>query len=98
DELKRQIQSNTKAIFIETPTNPLMTNIDMTAVSHIAKANNLFFIVDNTVYTPYIQKPLDDETYNVIQRATKYTAGHNDDMKRNKPPNDIHCYASFLEH
>lgn len=78
DELKRQIQSNTKAIFIETPTNPLMTNIDMTAVSRIAKANNLFFIVDNTVYTPYIQKPLDDGADIVIHSATKYLAGHND--------------------
>ncbi|GGK04316.1 cystathionine gamma-synthase [Lentibacillus kapialis] len=77
-ELERQIRSNTKAIFIETPTNPLMTNIDMTSVSGIAKANNLLFIVDNTVYTPYIQNPIDDGADMVIHSATKYLAGHND--------------------
>lgn len=77
-ELSEQIKPCTKAIFIETPTNPLMTNIDMTAVSRFAKQSNLLFIVDNTVYTPYIQKPLDDGADIVIHSATKYLAGHND--------------------
>ncbi|WP_010531997.1 PLP-dependent transferase [Lentibacillus jeotgali] len=77
-ELQKQIKSNTKAIYIETPTNPLMTNIDMTAVSSVAKANNLLFIVDNTVYTPYLQKPIDEGADIVIHSATKYLAGHND--------------------
>ncbi|TFJ94169.1 aminotransferase class I/II-fold pyridoxal phosphate-dependent enzyme [Lentibacillus salicampi] len=77
-ELAEQIKPETKAIFIETPTNPLMTNIDMTAVSRVAKAHNLLFIVDNTVYTPYLQKPIADGADIVIHSATKYLAGHND--------------------
>ncbi|SFE20549.1 cysteine synthase /cystathionine gamma-synthase [Lentibacillus persicus] len=77
-ELQKQIKSNTKAIFIETPTNPLMTNIDITVISGISKANGLLFIVDNTVYTPFIQKPIDDGADIVIHSATKYLAGHND--------------------
>ncbi|ALX50225.1 PLP-dependent transferase [Lentibacillus amyloliquefaciens] len=77
-QLETHIKSNTQAIFIETPTNPLMTNIDMSAVSRVAKANNLLFIVDNTVYTPYIQKPINDGADIVIHSATKYLSGHND--------------------
>ncbi|MFD1362489.1 aminotransferase class I/II-fold pyridoxal phosphate-dependent enzyme [Lentibacillus salinarum] len=78
DKLADYIQDNTKAIFIETPTNPLMTNIDMAAVSRIAKEHNLLFIVDNTVYTPFLQQPINEGADIVIHSATKYLAGHND--------------------
>lgn len=72
------IQENTKAIFIETPTNPLMKKTDIAKVSKISKEHNLLVIVDNTLYTPYIQQPLAEGADIVIHSATKYLAGHND--------------------
>lgn len=78
DELAGLIQENTKAIFIETPTNPLMKVTDISRTSKIAKQHELLLIVDNTLYTPYIQRPLEDGADIVIHSATKYLAGHND--------------------
>lgn len=72
------IQENTKAIFIETPTNPLMRTTDVFRISQIAKQHDLLVIVDNTLYTPYIQRPLEEGADVVIHSATKYLAGHND--------------------
>lgn len=76
--ISHHITEHTKAIFIETPTNPLMEQTDIRAVSEIAKASNLLLIVDNTFYTPYIQKPIKDGADIVIHSATKYLGGHND--------------------
>ncbi len=78
DELKGLIQESTKAIFIETPTNPLMKETDIEQVSAITKNHELLCIVDNTLYTPYIQRPLEEGADIVIHSATKYLAGHND--------------------
>ena len=72
------ITEQTKAIFIETPTNPLMKETDLTAIHQVAKKHNLIFIVDNTFYTPYIQRPIEDGADIVIHSATKYLGGHND--------------------
>lgn len=77
-ELDRLIRSNTKAIFIETPTNPLMHTVDLKAISDFAKRNDIIHIVDNTLYTPYIQRPLELGADIVVHSATKYLAGHND--------------------
>ncbi|MEQ2525396.1 methionine biosynthesis PLP-dependent protein [Robertmurraya yapensis] len=76
--ISQYITKNTKAIFIETPTNPMMEQTDIKAVSEIAKENELLLIVDNTFYTPYIQKPIKDGADIVIHSATKYLGGHND--------------------
>ncbi|MEK4147854.1 methionine biosynthesis PLP-dependent protein [Robertmurraya sp. FSL W8-0741] len=76
--IQEYITEKTKAIFIETPTNPLMEQTDIKAVSKIAKENKLLVIVDNTFYTPYIQKPIRDGADIVIHSATKYLGGHND--------------------
>lgn len=72
------ITENTKALFIETPTNPLMQEIDLVAYAALAKKHNLLLIVDNTFYTPYFQRPLELGADIVLHSATKYIGGHND--------------------
>lgn len=76
--IKEQITSKTKALFIETPTNPLMQEIDIEKTATIAKENNLLLIVDNTFLTPYFQRPIESGADIVIHSATKYIGGHND--------------------
>ncbi|WP_449622356.1 methionine biosynthesis PLP-dependent protein [Robertmurraya sp. Marseille-Q9965] len=76
--ISKYITNQTRAIFIETPTNPMMEQTDIKAVSAIAKENELLLVVDNTFYTPYIQKPITDGADIVIHSATKYLGGHND--------------------
>lgn len=72
------IKENTKAIYIETPTNPLMKMADIEQVSKIARENNLLVIVDNTFMTPYLQKPIELGADIVLHSATKYLGGHSD--------------------
>jgi len=78
DECKQLITDKTKALFIETPTNPLMQQIDITNYTSLARENNLLLIVDNTFLTPYFQQPLELGADIVIHSATKYIGGHND--------------------
>ncbi|WP_404457641.1 methionine biosynthesis PLP-dependent protein [Oceanobacillus kapialis] len=78
EETAQFITDNTKALFIETPTNPLMQKIDIEAFAQLAQKNNLLLIVDNTFLTPYFQRPLDLGADIVIHSATKYIGGHND--------------------
>lgn len=72
------ITNKTRAIFIETPTNPLMKIVDLAAVTEAAKQRGLLVIVDNTFFTPYLQRPLDFGADIVVHSATKYIGGHND--------------------
>jgi cystathionine gamma-synthase len=72
------IQTNTKAIFIETPTNPLMSETDLRSVARVCRRRGLWLIVDNTFYTPLIQRPIELGADIVIHSATKYLGGHND--------------------
>lgn len=72
------INPNTKAVFIETPSNPLMEECDVEAIAKLAKKHNLMVIVDNTFLTPVLSRPLDLGADVVIHSATKYLAGHND--------------------
>lgn len=78
ENITNAINKHTKAIFIETPTNPLMEQTDIKRVAEISRSHNLLLIVDNTFYTPYIQKPIVDGADIVIHSATKYLGGHND--------------------
>lgn len=78
DKLQSLINANTKLVWMETPTNPLMKIADISAVAKITKTNNLLFAVDNTFATPYIQKPLDMGADIVMHSATKYLGGHSD--------------------
>ncbi|MFD1551515.1 cystathionine gamma-synthase [Putridiphycobacter roseus] len=69
---------NTKLIWVETPTNPMMNILDIEAVAVIAKANHAMLAVDNTFATPYLQNPLDLGADIVMHSATKYLGGHSD--------------------
>ena len=73
-----QISSNTKLIWLETPTNPMLKLCDINAVSKIAKSKNIILAVDNTFATPYFQKPLDLGADIVVHSTTKYIGGHSD--------------------
>ncbi|QQE75860.1 aminotransferase class I/II-fold pyridoxal phosphate-dependent enzyme [Brevibacillus composti] len=76
--LEDAVRPETKAVFIETPTNPLMQITDIRAVSVIAKKYGLLTLVDNTFMTPYCQRPLELGADLVLHSATKYLGGHND--------------------
>lgn len=72
------VNSNTRLIWVETPTNPMMNIIDIKACAAIAKKHNLLLAVDNTFATPYLQQPLDLGADIVMHSATKYLGGHSD--------------------
>jgi cystathionine gamma-synthase len=78
DQLETTVRPNTKAILIETPTNPLMMVTDIELVASWAKKKGLITIVDNTLLTPFLQRPLELGADIVIHSATKYLGGHND--------------------
>lgn len=73
-----QITDKTKMIWIETPTNPMMSIVDIEAIAKIAQENNLLLIIDNTFASPYLQNPLDLGADIVMHSATKYLGGHSD--------------------
>lgn len=76
--VQRCIRRETRAIFLESPTNPLLDEIDLKTYATLTKSFDLLFIVDNTFYTPYLQRPLTLGADIVVHSATKYLAGHND--------------------
>ena len=76
--LETSINNNTKMIWIETPTNPLLKIADLSAISQFAKKHNLIAVCDNTFCSPYIQNPLDFGFDIVVHSATKYLNGHSD--------------------
>lgn len=76
--IEESIQSNTKALFLESPSNPLLKITDIEASAKIAKAHNILTIVDNTFATPYLQQPLSLGADIVLHSGTKYLGGHSD--------------------
>lgn len=76
--IEDHINSNTKLIWVETPTNPMMNIIDIEAVARISKKHGLLLAVDNTFATPYLQQPLDLGADIIMHSATKYLGGHSD--------------------
>ena len=78
DKFQSLINENTKLVWVETPTNPLMKLADIAAIAQITKKHNILFAVDNTFATPYLQKPLDLGADIVMHSATKYLGGHSD--------------------
>ncbi|WKK66085.1 cystathionine gamma-synthase [Lutimonas zeaxanthinifaciens] len=77
-EIEKKINPNTKLIWLETPTNPMLNIIDIKSCSEISKKHNLLLVVDNTFATPYLQRPLDLGADIVMHSATKYLGGHSD--------------------
>lgn len=76
--IRKYINANTKLIWIETPTNPMLNIIDITASAKIAQEHNILLAVDNTFASPYLQNPLDLGANIVVHSATKYLGGHSD--------------------
>ena len=76
--IENYINSNTKLIWVETPTNPMLNIIDIKVAATIAKKHNVLLAVDNTFATPYLQQPLDLGADIVMHSATKYIGGHSD--------------------
>lgn len=74
------IRPETKALFVETPTNPMMQVTDLAAVAELCQSHHLLLIVDNTFMTPYVQKPLLLGADIVVHSGTKYLGGHNDTL------------------
>lgn len=72
------VNENTKLIWVETPTNPMMNIIDIKACAEVAKKHDLILAVDNTFATPYLQQPMDLGADIVMHSATKYLGGHSD--------------------
>lgn len=78
DSIENAIKKNTKGIFFETPTNPMLKIADIEKISKISKDKNILTIVDNTLLTPYLQQPLALGADLVVYSGTKFLAGHND--------------------
>jgi cystathionine beta-lyase/cystathionine gamma-synthase len=78
EDLRAAINPKTKLIWVETPTNPLLRLIDLSAIAKIAREHNIMTCVDNTFATPYLQRPLEHGIDLVAHSATKYLAGHSD--------------------
>ena len=76
--LEAALQPNTKMIWVESPTNPLLKIVDLKAVSEFAKEHGIISVCDNTFCSPYVQKPLDIGFDIVVHSATKYLNGHSD--------------------
>lgn len=80
EDVESKIKENTKAIYLETPTNPMMNVSDIKEIAKAAKAHNLLLIVDNTFLSPYFQNPLSLGADIVIHSGTKFLGGHNDTL------------------
>lgn len=78
ENLEAAWKPNTRMVFLETPTNPMMRVSDIRKIAEFTHANNGIFVVDNTFLTPYFQKPLTMGADIVVHSATKYISGHND--------------------
>jgi cystathionine beta-lyase/cystathionine gamma-synthase len=78
DNIKKLVNKNTKLIWVETPTNPLLNIVDLEAVASIAKQHTILTCVDNTFASPFLQNPLDIGIDIVLHSATKYLGGHSD--------------------
>lgn len=78
EKIEEYVNENTRLIWVETPTNPMMNIIDIQSVASVAKKHRIMLAVDNTFATPYLQQPLDLGADIVVHSATKYLGGHSD--------------------
>jgi len=95
DALNNALQPNTKMIWVETPSNPLLRITDLQKVAHFAKKHQLISVADNTFATPFLQRPLEKGFDIVLHSATKYLNGHSDVISGIAVLNDN---ASLIEH
>ncbi|MEX2404919.1 MAG: aminotransferase class I/II-fold pyridoxal phosphate-dependent enzyme, partial [Balneolales bacterium] len=78
EEVKNAKKENTRLVWIETPTNPLLSIVDIAQIAEFAKNNQILSVVDNTFASPYLQKPLLLGADAVVHSTTKYLSGHSD--------------------
>ena len=83
-DIENYVNDNTKLIWVETPTNPMMNVIDIKATAQVAKRHDILLAVDNTFATPYLQRPLDLGADIVMHSATKFLNGHSDIVGRGR--------------
>ncbi|MCR4322251.1 MAG: cystathionine gamma-synthase [Candidatus Brocadiaceae bacterium] len=97
--LERYIKGNTKLVWLESPSNPLLKLIDIEAIARIAKKKNILVAVDNTFATPFFQRPLKLEADIVMHSTTKYLNGHSDVIGGALVMNDKELYdkLQFLQ-
>ena len=99
DELEKAVSANTKLIWAETPTNPMMSIVDLKALAGIAKTAGAWFAVDNTFATPALQNPIDLGADIVMHSVTKYLGGHSDVVMGALVVNDdeLHQRLAFIQ-
>lgn len=90
--LEKQIKDNTKIIWLESPSNPLLKITDIKSITNIAKNNNILTVIDNTFATPFFQKPLNLGVDIVVHSTTKYLNGHSDIIGGAVVTNDRELY------
>ena len=97
--LEKYVKDNTKIVWLESPSNPLLKLVDIEAITHIAKKNNILVVVDNTFATPFFQKPLKLGADIVMHSTTKYLNGHSDVIGGALVTNDRELYdkLQFLQ-
>jgi cystathionine gamma-lyase len=95
DAYEQAIRPNTKMIWLETPTNPLLGIVDIRAIAEIAHRHNLLVVVDNTFASPYFQQPLKSGADIVVHSTTKYINGHSDVIGGALVLNDEEVYESI---
>lgn len=95
-ELENSISEQTKMIWLETPTNPMMNILDIKLISEVARAHGVLVAVDNTFATPYLQQPLDIGANIVMHSATKYLGGHSDLIMGAVVVNDESLYQRLI--
>lgn len=94
-DFEAEIQSNTKVIYIETPSNPLMKIVDLQVISQLAKDYRLITIIDNTFASPVNQNPIDFGIDVVVHSATKYLGGHSDILAGAVACSSVHMNKIF---
>ncbi len=90
EDFQSEIKANTKVIFIETPSNPLLKLVDIKAVADLAKENNIITMIDNTFASPINQTPVDFGIDIMIHSATKYMGGHSDILAGAVATSEVH--------
>jgi cystathionine beta-lyase/cystathionine gamma-synthase len=95
NEIEQAITSQTKLIYLESPTNPMLRLSDIRAIADVAKRYGLLVAVDNTFATPYLQRPLDLGADVVLHSSTKYLGGHSDILGGALMTNDVSLYEKF---
>ncbi|HXH17541.1 MAG TPA: PLP-dependent aspartate aminotransferase family protein [Chitinophagales bacterium] len=99
DKVEKAIRKNTKMIWVETPTNPLLKVTDLAAISGIAKKKKILFGIDNTFATPYLLRPMEYGADIVVHSTTKYLSGHNQIIGGMAVVNDdkLHEQLKFIQ-